>query len=287
MKRATDGTITLTIGFSPCPNDTYIFDALVNGRIPTGKYRFEPVLDDVESLNRRALNGELDITKLSFRAYADCFENYVFCDSGSALGFGVGPLLVAHPDAAGQPVSRLRIAIPGKRTTANFLFRIYYPEALECRELIFSGIEDAIIHKTVDAGVIIHENRFTYQSKGLVKITDLGEKWEQETSRPIPLGGIAIKRSIDPAIQKDINQLIRQSLEAANRDPSSTDEYVARHAQEMDPDVRKKHIALYVNDYTLDLGENGRSAVRYFFEKAFQAGVISKPVAEPLFVSGK
>lgn len=286
MRIDSDGTVVLTLGFSPCPNDTYIFDALVNGKLDTGKIRFEPLLEDVEQLNRRALQGELDITKLSFRAYADCTKDYILCDAGSALGFGVGPLLVTGPGNNFQPDATSCVAIPGEHTTANFLFRMFYPAVSRRREMLFSDIEDAIIDGKADAGVIIHENRFTYADRGLRKLADLGQLWEAETGQPIPLGGIAAKRNLPLGILRSVNRLIRESVETANNHPAGTENYVALHAQAMNADVRRQHIALYVNSYSADLGEKGRSAIQYFYERARIAGILSGQLLEPLFISG-
>lgn len=280
MKILRDGNILLTIGFSPCPNDTFIFDALVNGRIDTGRLRFEAVLEDVESLNLRALGEGLDISKLSFGAFARLMDRYQLLNAGSALGTGVGPLLVTCPG-----VRQIRsVAVPGLNTTANFLFSTFYPEILELQEIVFSGIEDAVLDGRVDAGVIIHENRFTYEEKGLVKVADLGELWERSTGRPIPLGGIAVKRSIPYHIRKEIDRLVRKSLEHAWMCPSDSNDYITAHAQAMDPEVRMKHISLYVNDYSLDLGESGRSAIRYLLGKSRKTGTADMKLVEPLFV---
>lgn len=284
MRELKDGTTILTIGFSPCPNDTYIFDALVNGKIDTGQLRFEPLLQDVEELNRGALRGLLDITKLSFRAYAEVAQEYVLCDSGSALGHGVGPLLVTAADGL-DTGSDFSVAIPGLHTTANFLFRMFYPKVTRFREFLFSEIEDAVAAGEVDAGVIIHENRFTYQQKGLVRVSDLGEAWEAETRQPIPLGGIAVSRSLPVQICRQINELIRRSVEFADLHPEGTESYVALHAQSMEPAVRRQHIGLYVNRHSVDLGDYGRAAIRYFYTKALAANVLQAPLPEPIFVS--
>lgn len=274
-----DGRLELTIGFSPCPNDTFVFDALVNGRIDTGPYDFKPVLEDVEALNLRAIGAGLDITKISIGAYSDCMQHYQLLDAGSALGFGVGPLLVKRPD-----VHEIRsVAIPGIHTTASFLFSNFFPEISDRRVMLFSEIEDAVLCGSVDAGVIIHENRFTYEAKGLLRVADLGQMWEQSTGRPIPLGGISIRRSLDLRIRSDINRLVRTSLEHAWLHPSDSVEYVSSHAQSMDPDVRRRHIELYVNEYSLDLGEKGRSSIRHFLNKSSAGKPLS--VIEPLFVS--
>lgn len=285
MRELKDGTAVVTIGFSPCPNDTYIFDALVNGKIDTGRLHFDPVLLDVEELNKSALRGSLDVTKLSFRAYADVSHAYILCDSGSALGWGVGPLVVAADERL-DTASDFTVAIPGLHTTANFLFRMFFPHVTRFREMLFSEIEDAVANGDVDAGVIIHENRFTYRQKGLFRMADLGELWEAETRQPIPLGGIAVKRALPIVHSAKINELIRQSVEHANLHPSGTDEYVALHAQSMEPSVRRQHIGLYVNRHSVDLGIDGQAAIRYFYTKALSAGVLGGPVQEPLFVSG-
>lgn len=282
MRILSDGTTVLTLGFSPCPNDTFIFDALVNGKIDTGKLRFEPVLDDVEALNQRAIRGEWDVTKLSFRAYADCSNEYILMNSGSALGFGVGPLLVALQESPLK--AEARVLVPGERTTAHFLFRLYYPHVNQRIPVVFSAIEDAVVEGKADAGVIIHENRFTYQQKGLRALADLGALWEKETGQPIPLGGIAGKRRLGTELLHDLDRLIRKSVEHAFAHPAQTENYVARHAQAMDPDVRQQHIQLYVNDYSLDLGDHGRKAVRYFFDKAITVGALDHALTEPMFV---
>jgi 1,4-dihydroxy-6-naphthoate synthase len=284
MRELKDGTKVLTIGFSPCPNDTYIFDALVNGKIDTGSLRFEPLLQDVEELNRGALIGLLDITKLSYRAYAEAAQSYILCDSGSALGRGVGPLLVTAAPGLDTD-SDFTVAIPGLHTTANFLFRMFYPHVTRFCEMVFSEIEDAVAAGDVDAGVIIHENRFTYKQKGLFRISDLGEAWETETRQPIPLGGIAIRRSLPGQLCRQVNGLIRQSVEFADLNPEGTEDYVALHAQSMEPAVRRQHIGLYVNRYSVDLGDDGRAAIRYFYDKALTSNVLKTTLPEPIFIS--
>ena len=255
---------SFSLGFSPCPNDTFMFDALVNGRIDTKKINFNVRLEDVETLNRFALNGELDVTKLSFAVYSKVMAEYELLTAGSALGKGVGPLLVTRKDFT-KPVKEIRtVAIPGSYTTASFLFRMFYPEITALHEIIFSEIEEAVLSGKVDAGVIIHESRFTYADKGLKKISDLGELWEKKTGQPIPLGGIAIRRSLDEKTKKKINQLVKSSVEYAFAHPSESDGYVKAHSQEMDEIVRKQHIQLYVNEYSLELGENGKKTIEYF-----------------------
>ncbi|UPT67692.1 MAG: 1,4-dihydroxy-6-naphthoate synthase [Sphingobacteriales bacterium JAD_PAG50586_3] len=256
----------LTLGFSPCPNDTFIFDALVNKKIDTQGIDFEVVYADVEQLNRWAMEGKLDITKLSFHAYAYCIQNYVLLNSGSALGNNCGPMLIARSPLQKEDIETSRIAIPGKMTTANFLLGVLYPKANNKEEKIFSGIEGAVADGSVDMGLIIHENRFTYQKKGLFKVTDLGEEWETKTHSPIPLGGIFIKRAIDSDVQHKVDALIRQSIEYAFANPESSRSYVKEHSQEMEDSVIEQHINLYVNKYSINLGEEGKQAVETLFE---------------------
>lgn len=256
----------LTLGFSPCPNDTFIFDALVNKKIDTEGLEVEPVLEDVQTLNEWALQGKLDITKISYGVLPLIIGNYIVLNAGGALGKGVGPLFITRNDGELKPVEEMSIAIPGEQTTAHMLFSLAYPQARKKKFLLFSEIEDAILNRQVDAGVIIHENRFTYQDKGLLKLADLGEYWETTTSNPIPLGGIVIKRNIDPVLQRRADSLIRKSLEYSFAHYPLVTDYVKQHAQEMSEAVMRQHIDLYVNDYSLDLGNDGRSAVKKFLD---------------------
>ena len=255
--------MAFTLGFSPCPNDTFIFDALVNHKIDTEGIEVNAVLEDVETLNRWALAGKLDITKLSFPAFFQSLNDYILLDSGSALGKGVGPLLITKNknQLTESEVNHATVALPGKNTTANLLFSFAYPQAVKKQFIIFSGIEDAVLSSKTDLGVIIHENRFTYQQKGLNKVIDLGEYWETKMNAPIPLGGIAIKRTIEPAQAKTINKLIRKSLDYAFAHYPFITDYVKEHSQEMSEDVMRKHIELYVNNYSLQLGNDGRKAI--------------------------
>jgi 1,4-dihydroxy-6-naphthoate synthase len=258
----------LTLGFSPCPNDTFIFDALVNGKIDTEGIDFDYFLADVEELNKKAFRSQLDITKISTHAYAYAAGDYLILDSGSALGYGNGPLLIAKRSLDPEEVNGLTIAIPGKYTTANLLFSIAWPGAGNKREFLFSDIEDAILDGRAGAGLIIHETRFTYSNRGLVKIADMGEYWEKLTGFPIPLGNIVISRKIPVNIALKVNRLIRKSVEFAFADPGSSADFVASHAREMDRQVMNNHIKLYVNDFTADLGEKGRAALRELFRIA-------------------
>jgi len=245
----------LTLGFSPCPNDTFIFDALVNKKIDTEGLEFEPVLADVETLNQWALEGKLDITKLSFPAFFRSLANYTLLNAGSAIGKGVGPLLItdSKQELSTDDINQASVALPGIHTTANLLFSFAYPDATDKQFMIFSAIEDALVNKEVDLGVIIHENRFTYQQKGLYKVKDLGAYWEEKMELPVPLGGIAINQSIKRSVALKVNGLIRKSLEYAFSHYPLIPEYVKQHAQEMSKDVMRQHIALYVIDFSLNL----------------------------------
>jgi len=274
--------MTLTLGFSPCPNDTFIFDALIHHKIDTEGLDFEVFFDDVETLNQKAFNTDLDITKLSYHAYAYATKNYVLLDAGSALGFGVGPLLIcknlqdlSNPD--------LRVGIPGKYTTANFLLSLAYPHLKNKQEMIFSDIEQKLLNDEIDLGLIIHENRFTYHENGLQKVRDLGEYWETQTNSAIPLGGIAVKRSLPLQIQQKVNRLIRKSVEFAFNNPKSALPFIKSHAQEMDEKVMYQHIDLYVNKFSVDLGIEGKKAINTLFEQAFDKGIIPK-VDQNLFL---
>ncbi|HEX7904069.1 MAG TPA: 1,4-dihydroxy-6-naphthoate synthase [Chitinophagaceae bacterium] len=252
-----------TLGFSPCPNDTFIFDALVNKKIDTEGFEFEAILEDVETLNKWALEGRLDITKLSFPAFFKSLSHYVLLNAGSALGNGVGPLLItdAKHNISDDEINQASIALPGANTTADLLFSFAYPEAKDKKFMLFSAIEDALVNKETDLGVIIHENRFIYQQKGLYKVMDLGEYWEEKTELPVPLGGIAITQSVKRSVALKVNELIRKSLEYAFSSYPTITDYVQQHAQEMSEDVMRRHIDLYVNKYSLDLGEEGREAI--------------------------
>ncbi|TLD40719.1 MAG: Menaquinone via futalosine step 4 [Candidatus Jettenia ecosi] len=270
----------LTLGFSPCPNDTFIFDALVNKKIDTEGLSFELTIADVEKLNKLAFQYSLDITKVSYYAYACLMQDYIVLDAGSALGNNCGPLLISKPENQNSKIEGLTIAIPGKYTTANFLLSLAFPEAMNKIEMLFSDIENAILQNNVDAGLIIHENRFTYQDKGLIKIIDLGEYWEVETGLPIPLGGIVIKRSLPSAISQKVNRILRKSVEYALANPASSQEYVRQYAQEMAENVRKQHIQLYVNNYSISLGNTGRNAVKTLFKWAQKNTLIAKTMKD-------
>lgn len=288
----------LTLGFSPCPNDTFIFDALIHHKIDTGELDFEVEYEDVETLNQKAFRGELDITKLSYHAFAYAADEYELLDAGSALGSGVGPLLITKDPGLAvrlQDVlekdgdtslheSRLKIGIPGKYTTANFLLGLAFPTLQNKVEVVFSDIEQSLLEDRIDLGLIIHENRFTYQGKGLHKVVDLGDFWEQTTNSPIPLGGIVVKRSLDKDLKLKINRLVRESVQFAFAHPKSGLDYIRSHAQEMQEEVMYKHIDLYVNKYSEHLGNEGRKAIQQMFDKAQELKLIP-PLDRKLFLT--
>jgi 1,4-dihydroxy-6-naphthoate synthase len=268
--------MNLSLAFSPCPNDCFMFDAIVNRRIDLEGLEFSIRLADIEALNMAAFAGEVDVTKLSFHAYAYCADQYVLLDAGSALGRNCGPLLISKRPISMEEVAagNLRIAIPGKYTTANFLCGLAFPRAQDKTELLFSDIEAAVLDGRYDAGLIIHENRFTYEAKGLRKIIDLGEFWESETGAPIPLGGIVIKRSLSDDVKQKVNRLVRHSVEYAFAHREASLPFVREHAQEMSEDVMYRHIDLYVNEFSVALGSEGTRAVEILFDRAKAAGII-------------
>jgi 1,4-dihydroxy-6-naphthoate synthase len=278
--------MTLTLAFSPCPNDCFMFDAIVNRRIDLEGLEFDVRLADVEALNKAAFAGAVDVTKLSYHAYAYCARDYVLLDAGSALGRECGPLLISKRSVAPAELASgaVRVAIPGRFTTANFLLGLAFPEVQDKTELLFSEIEGAVLDGRVDAGLIIHENRFTYAAKGLRKIVDLGEFWEAETGSPIPLGGIVVRRTLPAAIAQSVNRVVRRSVEFAFAHRSASLPFVREHAQEMSEAVMYQHIDLYVNEFSIDLGAEGRRAVELLFERARAVGVIP-PVEQSLFLA--
>ena len=273
------------LGFSPCPNDTFIFDALVNHKIDTEGFEFDVALEDVQTLNQWAIDGKLDFSKISYGVLPAVTDEYAVLESGSALGKGVGPLLITtKAKLHTMDVQDMCVAIPGKNTTAHLLFSYAFPQVKEKKFMVFHEIEDALLNGIVDAGVIIHENRFTYQLKGLQKIQDLGEYWEQNIKAPIPLGGIVGKRSIDKSILLKVNELIRKSLEYSFEQYPAISNYIKQHAQEMEESVMRQHIDLYVNNYSLQLGQEGRKAVEKLldvFENITQSNPVNK---EAVFV---
>lgn len=275
----------LTLGFSPCPNDTFIFDAMVNGKIDTRGIVFDYVMEDVETLNRWALEEKLDITKLSYNTLLHAVDKYALLNSGSALGKGVGPILVSKIPVVMSEVSNMRIAIPGANTTANLLLSLAIPDAKNKVEYVFSDIEDAVLKGEVDAGLIIHENRFTYQSKGLIKLMDLGDWWEQTAGAAIPLGGIAARRSLPAEVAATVDEIIKKSVLYSWKYYPQLAPFVIHNSQEMDEQVMRQHIELYVNEYSTTLGTSGVYAIETLFDKAVEAGVIKKK-PEHIFYEG-
>lgn len=273
----------LTLGLSPCPNDTFIFDALVNGGIDTGDLRFEPVLEDVQTLNEWALEGRLEVSKISYGVLPLVLDRYAVLSAGGALGQGVGPLLVSRQGLQVYHPESMTVAIPGRNTTAHLLFSLAYPQAAHKRFMVFDQIEDAVLDRAVDAGVIIHEGRFTYRARGLKKLQDLGEYWEERTRSPIPLGGIVARRDLDPALRRRVDGLIRASVEHAFARHPLISDFVKRHAQEMDEAVMRQHVDLYVNAFSLDLGERGRRAVDTLLRVWSETNPAEAPVRPDVF----
>ncbi|HNX83280.1 MAG: 1,4-dihydroxy-6-naphthoate synthase [Bacteroidales bacterium] len=273
----------LTLGFSPCPNDTFIFEAMVHGRVDTEGLEFDWFLADVEELNRRAVEGSVDITKMSFHAYARTAQKYLILDSGSALGRSNGPLVVSRRPVMPDELDDALIAIPGKYTTANLLFSIFWPGATRKREYLFSDIPGAVLSGEADAGLIIHETRFTFRSMGLTMVADTGAMWEKMTGLPVPLGGIVISRNIDPFVASKVERAIRRSIEYARSSPRESVDFIRQHARETDAEVTREHIKLYVNDFSLSLGEEGRRAIEKLFSVALEKGV-ANPLPASIFL---
>lgn len=272
----------ISLGFSPCPNDTFIFDALVNNKIDTEGLEFEAVLEDVQTLNSWAMEGKLPVTKLSYGVLPLVLGKYNLLNSGSALGRGVGPLLITKEMIPNEEVNEKIIAIPGQNTTAHLLFSLAFPKANNKIFLRYDEIEN-FVSEGKGLGVIIHENRFTYQDRGLKKIIDLGDYWEQQTSNPIPLGGIVIKKEMEISLQQKIDRLIKKSIEFAYSNYPELNDYIREHAQEMSEEVMRKHIDLYVNNYSIDLGTEGKAAIEKLLE-VYQDVHQSEKISNDFFV---
>ena len=277
----------LTVGYSPCPNDTFIFHALVKSKIDTRGYSFEPVCEDIETLNRWAFERRIPITKISFHAYGALRADHALLISGSALGRGCGPLLVARDAATAIRLEHARVAIPGRWTSAALLLRLFAPRlrAEQLIEMPFHQILEKTARGEVDAGLIIHESRFTYGDHGLVSLVDLGEWWETKTGQPIPLGGIIADRRLGRQSILQIQEALRDSVRHARQNPKDSVSYVKEHAQELSDEVVRAHIDLYVNDFTEDLGEQGLRAIEVLFKAAEDKGILA-PYNGPLTVSG-
>jgi len=274
----------LSLGLSPCPNDTFIFDALIHGRVACDGFGFDERLEDVETLNRMALSATLDVSKVSYHLLGHILKDYLLLRSGGALGRGCGPLLVAREPVDPRRLAGRRIALPGRYTTAALLLRLFDPSLAEFVYLPFDKIMAAVTDGSVAAGVIIHESRFTFASHGLRKVLDLGEWWEQETGHPIPLGGIAAKRSLGREALLALERGIALSVGYAFDHPDEARPYIRAHSQEMSDEVCAAHIGLYVNDFSRGLGCEGESAVRLLLGRAAAAGIIP-PLCEPLLIS--
>lgn len=273
----------LTLGFSPCPNDTFIFDAMVNGKIDTKGFTFDYVMEDVETLNQWATEGKLDITKLSYNAFLHNVGHYALLHSGSALGKGVGPLLISKKPLDLSNIADFKIAIPGINTTANLLLSLAFPEAKNKTEIIFSDIEKVVLNCDFDAGLIIHENRFTYAQRGLTKLIDLGDWWESKMNAAIPLGGIVIKRSLGNEVAATIDSIIKESVKYSWEHYPNLNPFITENAQEMEEDVMRQHINLYVNEYSSDLGEVGKKAVMSLFNEAKRTGLLKDNLPDSIF----
>ena len=275
--------LKIKLGFSPCPNDIFIFEAIVNKRIDTEGLEFKFTIADVEELNKLVLGGNIEVSKLSFFCYGLVWETYQLLNSGSALGYNCGPLLISNKNYSINDVKNLNIALPGEHTTANFLFSMAFPDAVKKKFILFSDIEEAVLNGSFDAGVIIHENRFTYEQKGLKKIIDLGEYWEEQTKLPVPLGGIAIKRSLDAEIKCKIDRIIRKSIEYAFAFPDLSLDFIRKNAQSMSDEIIRKHIHLYVNDLSISLDNKGKETIMVFYKKASELKLIPK-MTEDIFI---
>lgn len=276
----------ISLGYSPCPNDTFIFYALIHSKIETGELSFDEVLLDVETLNQKALKTELDVTKISYAAFGHLRKEYCLLRSGGALGRGCGPLVVSKQGYEMQDLRDKKIAIPGNMTTAYLLLQLY-DNTFSSSTIIplpFHEIMDAVVRDDVDAGVIIHESRFTYQAHGLSEIIDLGDWWEKETGLPIPLGGIIARRSLGDSLITQIDGSIKQSILYAFDNRQSPVDYIKQHSQELSDDVINQHINLYVNDFSVDLGNEGEKAVRELLSRSEEAGIIPK-ITNSLFIS--
>ncbi|MBS1922573.1 MAG: 1,4-dihydroxy-6-naphthoate synthase [Bacteroidetes bacterium] len=272
----------LTVAFSPCPNDTFMFHAWVEGLINMQGHQFKIRMADVEELNQSAMKQEADITKLSFAAFAHLADRYELLTSGAALGHQCGPLLVSKHNFKWEELPQLKIVIPGKFTTANLLLTMFAPDVKNKKELLFSDIENEVLTEKADAGLVIHESRFTYHLRGLKKIADLGELWEHKYKCPLPLGCIAVKKSLPPEVKMQLNKLMHDSVVYAMKNPKASAHFIGQHAQEMDLSVQQQHISLYVNQWSKELGETGKMAIR----KLLEAGVVAEllPKAEVVFV---
>lgn len=258
----------IKLAYSTCPNDTFMFDALVHKRINTGNFQFDVNLADIEELNKQASEQINDVTKISFNAFASLTSHFQLLSSGSAMGFGNGPLIISKHKIYPDELHDVSIAIPGEQTTANLLLSILFPDIRNKKVYLFSDIEEVVLAGETDAGLIIHETRFSYHKKGLFKVADLGEMWEEKVKKPLPLGGIAIRRSLPGEIKLQIQKMIQESVEFAIRKPAASLDYVKKYARELDDRVIRQHIDLYVNEYSIHCRKEGREAIAYLVTEA-------------------
>lgn len=281
-------TRTLRFGLSPCPNDTFLFHALLHGLVDTThdgvRIRFEPVMEDVETLNERMLRGELEVTKASFAAFARARDRYAACRTGGALGRGNGPLVVAARPMSSSELGPLKVGLPGELTTAALLFRLFHPDCGDTPSLRYDLLPDALATGRCDAAVIIHELRFTYRERGFHRVEDLGERWEGMTRVPIPLGGVFVRRDLEASLAVAIERWIGESLAYASANPAASRDFVRRHAQELADGVTEAHIALYVNEFSSGCGAEGEKAIRRLLKAAESAGLAARPKTKGVFV---
>jgi len=273
----------IKIAISPCPNDTFAFDAMIHNKIDVGGIDFDFHFLDIQQLNERAFEEEFDVSKLSFHAFLHLQDLYFLSQSGSALGNGNGPLFVTRNQTDIHSVNQHNVATPGKDTTAFLLFRMAYPEVKNFKHYVFNQIEEAILNQEVDSGIIIHENRFTFEEKGLKKIADLGVFWEKTTLLPIPLGCIGLSRRIGIHLLRKIEEIIRKSIQYAIENPDSSRKFIKQHAQNLQDEVIEKHIQTFVNEYTINLGEIGKKTVETLFQLALKNKLIEK-IQPKLFI---
>ncbi|MDP6545447.1 MAG: 1,4-dihydroxy-6-naphthoate synthase [Phycisphaerae bacterium] len=264
----------LTVAYSPCPNDTFMFHDLASGKLTMPDRRIEVQLHDVETLNRMALAGTFDVTKVSFHTYLLVRKQYQLLSVGAALGFGCGPLVVSNGSIAASEIAGARVAVPGKLTTAHLLLELWEPRITNKVFVRYNKVMDMVAGGEVDAGVIIHEGRFVYEQAGLELLSDLGLWWQEQTQLPIPLGGIVARKSLGKETISRFESVLREAIGNSMADPAGTREYVLQHAAEMDSNVLDEHIKAFVNDYSLDLGDEGRSAVAEMRQRAQAAGII-------------
>mgnify|MGYP000356758612 CR=1 FL=1 len=273
----------LTLGFSPCPNDTFMFDALVNHRLGRTGFTFDVSLHDIEELNRQVIEAIPDVSKISAALYPSVSKDYQILSSGAALGNNNGPILITNNKIDTTALENYSVAIPGLHTTANLLLSLAYPQIKNKTEVLFSEIENSVLNDKTDLGLIIHESRFTYQSKGLQKVVDLGEFWETNYKQLIPLGLIVIKRSLPDDIKSQINELIEQSVRRAFQHPLESRAFIKKHARELNDEVIQQHINLYVNQYSINFGEKGKQAVTFLFSKGLKSKLLPQTVAKDWF----